>query len=238
MTLDWYSKEPKFCEGYLNSHEYANSFTSHFIMLIGIYGIYFNEHPDSYIRHYFSLFIINGVASVVFHWNLEKGWGLLDAYPMLILAYSGLFFAFDIILHKEFINKLQKDWLYQVCSSVLATLTNSLMIFTLVHTALYGQQTTLFVMFFAFPILSIVVCNFVIWFVYYHEYKESNPNLVNLQSLLIRALIIGVVTGGAWLSTELLCEDEKWMRYLYMHTIWHIGFSYSMYCFLIYVIFI
>jgi hypothetical protein len=105
----WSSKEKNFCEGYLYENEYANSITSLFIVFIGMYGLLMNNHPDNYLRHYFSLFVINGIGSIVFHWTLEVGWALIDSIPMLILAYGGLYFGFDIILQKEIYIKRKID---------------------------------------------------------------------------------------------------------------------------------
>ena len=233
----WDHPEKPFCEGYLYDHEYANSFTSLFIVFIGMYGIYFNTHPQIYLKNFFSLFIVNGIASFIFHWTLKKGWGLYDAFPMLILAYYGMFFSFDIILHKLYFHDHKR--LYIILSSMSSFITISIMVFTMIHTALNSQQDAIFAIFFALPVVSNVVCCFIVWFVFYKDYDDFNhENFYPLQKILIRALLIGFTTAALWFTTELTCEDYKFPRYLYMHTIWHIGFSYSMYCFLIYILFL
>lgn len=236
MVTAWEIKEKPFCEGYLYDHEYANSITSLFIIFMGLYGLIFNTHPQIYIKHYYSLFIINGIGSAIFHWSLHKGWGLIDSFPMLILGYYGMFFSIDIIIHKKYFHTDKQ--LYLTLTSIASVITTGLLVFTLDYTALYGQQEAVFVIFFALPILFVVISSFIIWYVYYDQYVEQNYTFARMERMLIKALIIGVVTASGWLSTELLCEDYKIPRYLYFHTLWHFGFSYSMYIFLLYVIFI
>ena len=86
-NLDFNLYDHSFCEMniYGKSPEYINSFSSLCLTFFGLFGLIMNDKIHE-IKMIYTAMIYNGIASFMYHFNNQLGWGLLDRFSMILIA--------------------------------------------------------------------------------------------------------------------------------------------------------
>jgi hypothetical protein len=211
------SFDHSFCESKLwgGPPEYINSMTSLFISFIGCYGLIKNNHLNNEVFMLYSAFIINGIASSLYHWTNYLGWGYFDRFSMVLIAYPSIVGGLKELTYLyKFENKLNK---------VFITLIQ--LYFTLIITfcALDYEQlfNNLFGFFLGFILIFMIMVN--------NKRELLNDKI----KVLINYGFIGVtmiaIAGISWIVIENLCDKYWIMKYTHGHAIWHIFVSFGGY---------
>ena len=90
--MNFLDYDHSFCEAnlYGGAPEYINSFTSLIISLIGLFGLKYNVHFNNDIYMLYVNLFINGFMSFGYHWTNMLGFGLLDRFGMILIAYTSV----------------------------------------------------------------------------------------------------------------------------------------------------
>ena len=244
----WTIKDGYFCESLIyGAPEYVNSFTSLFILFIGLYLLYNNAKMNDIIIRFISGSIaVTGIGSFIYHWTLWKSTGLLDTIPMLLAAYSSSYLCFDIILYKYIKMGKKNDKLYELLVNIICLIILCFLYISIMITAIDSSNNIYFVILFLLPnIIIIFAALFMRFYTFYEYYNDDNGNieLCNNIKHSFYSIILGLSCilffALLWFVTELNCKKEKynWIKYLYTHGFWHIGMSFGYYHLMIFFIF-
>jgi hypothetical protein len=210
--MKWNTPDHYFCEGSLNGlPEYYNAFSSLFISYFGLLGLY-KIQDDLMIQIIYSLLVINGISSFMYHWTGNFGFALYDEYPMIIALFLGNIYVENLI-PSEYKN-------YKILFYI-----NSMLLYLIIN--VMEDQRLIFPYYFAGGLL-IVLYN-IYRLVYYYEKKNNILVYRNNTNYYIK-IIIG--SALIWGLTELSCKHYR-IRftnlYLLGHPMWHFMISYGFY---------
>eukprot|EP01084_Bolivina_argentea_P003257 6097_1 len=225
-----------FCESSLDiEHEIVNTFSSLFIVFWGTYGLY--QLPSTIYQRsdiwqlLYNLLICVGIGSILFHWTLYIGYGLLDSLPMLLAEFVGLFQLIQIVLEIKLRKKNMKIIVYDIFSKTMGVILTLLALLSIIFTALYGQHHEIFIILFALvPILILLVS---VWAVLDPGLLKDKIKSSSQYKLIFRHLWTGfglaAFAGIIWNVTERLCVDYPFIAYFPAHGLWHLFIGYGMY---------
>lgn len=242
----WTANDGFFCESLIyGAPEYVNSFTSLFILFIGLYLLYNTKSNEIIIRFISASIAITGIGSFMFHWTLWKSTGLLDTIPMLLSSYSGSYLCFDIILYKYIKIDKKNDKLYELVANIICLIILCLLYTSIMITAIDSSNNIIFVMLFLLPnIIIIFTALFMRFYTFYHYYyDDEHLELCNNVKHSFYSIILGLSCilffALIWFLTELNCKKKEfnWIKYLFAHGFWHIGMSFGYYHLMVYFIF-
>lgn len=205
--LDFFSYDHFFCEMTLYGQppEYFNAFSALFLSFIGFFGLFKGlKIPD--ITYIYTSFIVNGIASFLYHYTNYLGWGLMDRFSMIMIAIYFYNLAFKIFEY------------FDICSSFFDILrVFSTFYFTVLLTICGLQNELLFNILFGFFLGSTVLFMTLVQFM---NKKFDVPT----QLLTYGWKGIGLIStaGGFWILTESFCQSHWIIKYLFGHSIWHI----------------
>jgi len=204
--MKWTTPDHYFCEGKLNGlPEYYNAFSSLFITYFGLLGLHKTKN-DLIIQIIYSLLIVNGISSFMYHWTGNFGFALYDEYPMIISLFLGNIYVDNLLpsKHKKF-----KIIFY----------TNLMIIYLVIN--VMEDQRLIFPYYFAGGLLTVLYNIYSL----VNYYKTSLYNTIYYIGVIITSAII-------WGSTELNCGSNKYLYdkiYLIGHPMWHFMISYGFY---------
>ena len=211
--INFYTKDHPFCEYYIynnpdkmatNTPEYFNSFSSLFISFIGLFGLIYNNYVTEVNYLYISL-IVNGLTSFMYHWTNNIGWGLMDRFSMILFP----LYTFHIInkIMRKFNLRKTPHFIYKFFTTLYVTV-----LFTI--TGLHNEE--FFNMTFGIYLLNLL---FILLYVSFIDKKINiEPKILNIGWKGIGYIII---SGIAWILTEIYCHDIWIFKYLMGHTFWH-----------------
>lgn len=237
--MKWSDQLPGFCESVISGPpEPVNAVTSLFMVFYGLMGLFVTRNHNIIIRVTSAMLSVTGAGSVIYHWNLHNGWGQIDALPMLMSSYLGAYMAFDAVIFKKIAVDMKRRRLYEHVSGVLALLFMTGLALSLALSV--AEDTShLFSILFAIPELLIAVGVILIRTVsYVKERSSGDPGLIRAFNIMYIGMGSAIAAAIFWFTTELLCKEHPWLRFLYAHGIWHATISIGMYFlmqFLVYV---
>ena len=209
FKLDASTYDHLFCEAELYenkySPEYCNAITALFISYIGYFGIRTTLRP---INHnvfglYFSL-IINGISSCLYHITHTIGWGLIDRFSMILIAFHCFLIFICVFQH------------LQISSKMYHTFHSIVMIYIVLLATVCGlHQEELFNTLFGGFLVSIVLFLIAVYNLTIIPYRIMN--------CAIRGILLLGISGISWIITETNCTKYSILPYLFGHSIWHIS---------------
>lgn len=238
-----------FCESaVVPPPEYVNSFSAIAITMFGLFGVFMSRYNSIPIRLISASLIFNGISSFVFHWTLFRAWGILDAISMLFPVYLGVYLILDVILYRKFYVEYSSRLTssdgspkgrrkYEIISSLFAIFVVTMLNFS-VTIKQFEQYDSLFSVLFVIPELLILIGVFVIRYYSHKHLTQEYPGFKFAFRKMYVGVIVSLLSGAAWFSTELICEQHPWVRFFFAHAIWHVGMSFGMYNLLMFLIFI
>jgi len=212
-----------FCESHGNELPYpemTNFYSSFFISFIGLLGLYLNfvgKLKSKIISIIYSLFFINGIGAAGFHYTQQKGWGVIDELSMMIAISVGSLYLYSITFRT--LKIYFKNYYIHIIFSILCV---SYLIFGFTL-SLFIDTREYFPLIFLTPCLSLIPPLIYINKIYYINDK-TNASLI-----LKRGMSLSILNGIIWNISESLCIYYPFIKYLYLHAFWHIGFSYGMF---------
>jgi hypothetical protein len=205
-----------FCEVtiYGEHPEYINSYTSLFMSIIGILGIYNNYHSCQNIYFLYASLFFNGLCSFMYHWTAYYGWGIFDAVTMILIA---IFSINSIIEELKYLYKLtHRNLIINILPIIYFT-------FMIVPPCVNNDDIfrILFGLFLVFVLIFILVI---------HNKIEHISGLdFNIIKNAYRGVGYIALAGGFWITTEIFCDSFWLIRYIPGHPIWHFYVSYGGY---------
>lgn len=209
-----------FCEGTIYGHppEYMNSFTSLFLTLTGLFGLFASKNTNLFGKIFFSSIAFNGIGSFGYHWTNYFGWRFMDEFSMVIISLSSLVPIISCIIEKiskniAFISVMQSISILGIVSFVTMTLVGDALDYVVFFRVLFGM----FLFFGVVGIISLI-------------YMNSNIDRKIIRYSYI-GLLLAVFSSVMWSISEILCNNESfhWIKYIPGHAMWHIGLSFSAY---------
>jgi hypothetical protein len=212
-----------FCESMgeeLPYPEITNFYSSFFISFIGLIGLYLNfssKLKSKLVGMIYGLFFINGIGAAGFHYNQQKGWGVIDELSMMIAVSLGSLYLY-IMLFKT-VKIRYNNYLINIIFSILCV---GYLIFGF-SLSLFDDTRDYFPIIFTVPTLSLLPP------LYYINNKYYNDDVSNASLMLKKGVSFSLVTAIIWGVSENLCIHYSFIKYLYLHSVWHVGFSYGMF---------
>jgi hypothetical protein len=209
LKIDSSLYDHSFCEVELYenkySPEYCNAITALFISYIGYFGIRTTLRPIN--LHIFGLYfalIINGISSCFYHITHTIGWGLIDRFSMILIAFHCFLIFIYVFQHLH------------ISSNICHILHSISMLYIVCMTTICGlHQEELFNTLFGGFLVSIVLFLIVV----YHQ--ETIPH--NIMNYAIKGVLLLIISGSSWIITETHCTKYSILPYLFGHSIWHIN---------------
>jgi hypothetical protein len=208
----FYKKEEGFCESQLYTPEYINSVTSLSISYFGYYGLKYNNHNNTNAYLLYSILIINGIMSFLYHWTNYLGFGYLDRLTMVLIMYPSLTSCINEI---SYLYNYNKKYLLFAGQTYITTI----LIFTTFN------NKNIFNFLFGIFLLSITYFMILI--------NRKRFNIDYRLSQLINNGVIGILLIYfaiiSWLITEILCDYFWFLKYSQGHALWHIFIGFGGY---------
>jgi len=211
--MDFFQFDHSFCEAkiYGGPPEYINSITSLFISYMGYYALKNNDHLNNDIYLLYAALFLNGFVSCAYHWTNYLGFGLLDRFSMVLIAYPAVCACFKELGHLYNINmNIRKHFL--ILKQLYFTL--------LITTCSFGYEEIFNSLFGIFLGGSIIF----IWLVNKKKDELNKKVKVLLKNSYI-GLLFMLFAGIFWIFVEKFCDTFSIMKYIQGHAIWHIGVS-------------
>jgi hypothetical protein len=215
--MNFLDYDHSFCEAtlYGKAPEYINAFTSLFISLVGLIGIKYNHHHIYDIYILYSALLLNGIFSFGYHWTNNIGFGHLDRYTMILIAYASISGGLKEI-----------HYLYKLSNKSYKT-------------AIFLQQTyiTILMVLCALKYLEIfnalfgIFLGLILVFIKLVDNKKSELNykIINTIKYAWYGICMISFAGISWIIIEKLCNTFNIMKYLHGHAFWHIFVSFGGY---------
>ena len=231
LLINFNNYDHNFCESSIysnNKHpEYINALSSLFITFIGINALVkqlvYRERGyelNSFLHSIlYSALIVNGIASSLYHYYNNIGWGVMDRISMIIIAMS------SVILFQSIINSiliLEKYKNIIIINNIINIIITSY--FTILFTIAGLHMESLFNIMFSFFLIFLV---FMVYIINTHFIMLEIP--YQLVILSNRGILYVTISGIFWIITELLCNKFTFIKYLFGHVWWHIFVSYGGY---------
>ena len=211
--MNFLDYDHSFCEAslYGKAPEYINSITSLFISIVGFIGIKYNHHHIYDIYVLYSALLLNGLFSFGYHWTNNIGFGHLDRYTMILIAYSSISSG---IKELKYLYQLS-DKSYKISIFLQQTYITILMVLC----ALKNLEI--------FNVLFGIFLGLILIFIKLIDNKKSELNykIVNTIKYAWIGIFMIAIAGICWIIIEKLCHTFNIMKYLHGHAFWHIFVS-------------
>lgn len=241
---NWTQIEPGFCEGVIDGPpEIVNAITSLFMVFYGACGLFVTRNHNVMIRFISGMLTVCGIGSTGYHASMQYGWSMIDAIPMLISSWLGVYMAFNIMIYKKYIVdrplQLYADIrIYEHLSGLLA-FGCAAGLTTVIVLSFVKETQYLFSIWFLITELFIALALVLIRTVTHKDILSSpDRTTVRANNIMYTGVGLSVSAAIVWFTTESLCKANPWLRYLHAHGFWHASISAGMYSlmqFLIYV---
>eukprot|EP01084_Bolivina_argentea_P073033 132564_1 len=201
-------KTDNFCESKLwnNQSEYLSALTASFILYFGYLGLHHMPYPISCWKMIFSLFCLNGIGSMLYHFTLEEGWDYVDKITMVIALHLASYHAYNILGYKLYLKKTKHDTeqiLYDHPPTELKKVKKSSI---LSDDQLYNP--TFFRCFSSFGCISHMTSCIGVTVLTFFKNGEMIPALATL--FLVTVLLIQITIAYKYLYTEeIKCDSNK-----------------------------
>jgi hypothetical protein len=211
--MDFFQYDHGFCELKLYGAppEYINSITSLFISYMGFFGMKNNNHLNNDIFLLYAALFVNGFVSCAYHWTNYLGFGLLDRFSMILIAYPALSSCFKEVAYLYNMNSTNKKY-FIICKQIYFTI--------LITLCAYGYEESFNALFGIFLGGNIIF----IWLFY----KKKSILSIKTNNLLFNSfigLLLMLFAGISWITVEKLCDRFYIMKFIQGHAFWHIGVS-------------
>jgi len=213
-NLDFNLYDHSFCEMniYGKSPEYINSFSSLCLTFFGLFGLIMHNRLHD-IKMIYTAMIFNGIASFMYHYSNQLGWGLLDRFSMILIALPCYSIAIRVLEVFNFCS-----FFYDILRFVVITYLSYLMTIVGLH------QEELFNTLFAIFLVNLFI--FVVFIQIYNKKLEIPKEIVNYSC---KGILLIIIAGAFWIMTEKFCNTHWIIKYLFGHTIWHFCIAYGGY---------
>lgn len=212
-----------FCESMgeqLPYPELTNFYSSFFISFIGLIGLYLNftsNLKSKIIAMTYGLFFINGIGAAGFHYTQQKGWGVIDELSMMIAVSLGSLYLYIMVFKTE--NIKYNNYVLNIIFSISCV---AYLIFGY-SLSLFDDTRDFFPIIFTIPTVSLLPP---LYFIDTHYYKNDTTGASNMMK---KGVYLCIITAIIWGFSENLCFHYHFIKNLYLHSVWHIGFSYGMF---------
>lgn len=219
-----------FCEKTIYGHppEYINAFTSIFLILNGLLGLFLSNHHNIFGKLYYASMAFNGIGSFGYHWTNYIGWRFMDEYSMIILALSALI-SVTICLINTIFQQLRFNKLKSILFNIAIIIIVSYLIMVLVLDSL-DSVLVFRISLGIFLGVTVIEITVIIYLTKVDDNKILTYYYFGTGLILLSCVM--------WLLVELLCFNVKWIKYVPGHAIWHIGMSFGGYYLGQYIIYI
>lgn len=233
---EWNAIGNGFCENlvYGGFPEYANAYSSWFITLIGVYGLFYSKIQSTTFRWLYSFYLWSGIGSFLFHYYGYRFYGQLDTVPLLLASWILVYESWRIVLEKFDCLKTQSGWRFEVCEKFLDTIAlgcTLALTLTLSARAVGGRPWGMEITFtkaFATPQLLSCASLPIMWL---QRRNDRTEGVSVAFRYVLYGFVIALSSAILWLATEPYCRvtDEQGeykypaIKYLYTHVVWHIG---------------
>lgn len=238
--MKWNDLANGFCEGIVSGPpEYVSSVTSIAMLFYGLMGLFVTRNHNVLIRITSAMLAVTGVGSFMYHWTWYQGWGQLDGIPMMIASYLGLFQIMDLLFYKKISLDDNNKRKYELISGANALMLMSMMLISL-SLSVTDDTSHLFTILFALPEVMMALC-IVATKCTIQTRDKSLPiekEILTAYRVGYRGILTAVVAAVIWVLSENLCPYNPWLRYTYMHGIWHIAISAGMYNIMQFMVFL
>jgi hypothetical protein len=202
-----------FCEFYVynKAPEYVNAATSLMLVYYGLKGLVF-FHGTQNQRMLYMAFLVNGMTSCMYHSTNWIGWGLMDRFSMVLIAWNCYMLFLDVLRAHTRLWSFVFDWLRFLLTMYMTAI---LTIAGLHNEPLFDTMFGVFLGSLVF-VLGVVSCM---------------PRRFPLSVTLLKGGWKGVgyigIAGAFWILTEKWCHSYATLKYAMGHAVWHVGVSYG-----------
>ena len=201
LVIPFSTHDHPFCEssiyGTAPHAEYVNMISALFLIFIGYIGVTRPNIHSLAMLAYLAI-LLNGVAAFFYHWNHTIGWGMFDRMTLVLLAITTILFIMETVTLSLPVKKNSYALLLIYFSVLLVT------------TSL--QMESIFdILFGVFIVFILVFC-----------LCASTPAPIKKYAWYGGLFL--TIGGLIWILSERYCSIP-WVKYLFGHTIWHVGVS-------------
>lgn len=223
--IEWTDNDHHFCEGKINGlPEYYNAYSSIFICIFGLIGLFLSKYNDIRIQILYSLLFTTGIGSFLYHYTAYKGWAHVDELSMLTSAGLGILFSFDTYLY--FYNKI-KGYDDMFFGQRLFILLMSFLMIFISCLSIMESHRIIFPVYFS---VMVFICAYIFYKLYRIEKEILKKEYDNVEKFCKLSIFISILSGFLWIATELSCDYINSTILLIGHPLWHICSSYACYC--------
>jgi len=114
-------------------HEFGNSISSLVLVFTGVYNLFQNQ-PNVIYQYTYSLLIVNGVGSALFHSTLKEFWHSFDIIPMILILSLSITILYNIVFRL-----LPKRRYYKIATNLLVPVISFKTVFLIVYFSKSGS---------------------------------------------------------------------------------------------------
>jgi len=226
-----------FCESVgqtLPYPEIYNSYSSLFISLVGLVGLFISlEYKRIYnIKIIYGILVVNGIGSFYYHYTQQMGWAVVDELSMMISIILGAHTLYLMIVNSKnlpILYGVKKTYIHNhYFYKGLLTLISSFYLIFSYTLSIFSDTRYLFPVLFAIPAFLLIPGLIYIYSKYYGEQRLYNPRGEG-RGLFLGGMSLSLISATIWIISENLCIHYHWIKYLHAHVMWHIGISYGMF---------
>jgi hypothetical protein len=235
-----------FCEeSILGLPEYYNAFSSLTFVFFGIYGM-INRKNELFVDMLYANLTLIGIGSFGYHWCGNIGWALFDEIPMITMTFVIIIYIDSI---QRFISKSSSTKFSKKNDILLHSLTFKSLLLKMnlkyYHDwrfSINDASKKIKLLFHLFAMTSIIIFNtmsnyrktfpqtftFVLVYIFYKVFSLSkNKHLI--KNKINNSFITILISGAAWVFTEITCNYVKHSILLLGHPMWHIFVAHGVY---------
>ena len=216
ISIDFHQFDHNFCESTVysfNQHpEYLNAVSSLFISFIGLNALR-KPHLHIIMSMMYSCLAVNGLLSYLYHYYNSIGYGLLDRMSMVLLGLNTTYVFFMSAKRRQLLH-------LSFCMNTIINLT-IITYYTFLLTIAGLHQEILFNVLFGLFLVSIIGYVYII-----SKIVKIDPEILKIGWRGVKCIVYSAIF---WLTTEGLCSQIFFIKYLFGHVWWHIFVSYGGY---------
>ncbi|KAI9331834.1 hypothetical protein BDR26DRAFT_869779 [Obelidium mucronatum] len=241
----WTKPTALFCESAITGPpEYWNTYSSIFIVLVGLYGALFStpHHGHKAVKHMYCVLSVVGIGSIGYHYTGHWGWSKMDQWGEVVLGLKVLPAIIDLVLYRWFhpvsvvqsksVSKKQRQE-ESFLQELLSTIVYGLMSFILLGSIIIDSQLEKNI---ADDVVGACLGSALLFLALstvtsHKQFLATHPQGKMIKSYVWSTITFILVSVIVWtLEERVFClQNPEFWSVIPLHAVWHFTSSYGMY---------
>ncbi|KAJ3031176.1 UNVERIFIED_CONTAM: hypothetical protein HDU68_006047 [Siphonaria sp. JEL0065] len=236
----WSRPTSLFCESALTGPpEYWNTYSSVFIVLVGLYGALFStpHHGHKAVRHMNCVLAVVGIGSIGYHYTGHWGWSKIDQWGEVLLGLKVLPAIVDLVLYRWFhpkpLGPSQNAHPESFTQELVSTLVYGSTTFVLLFAIIIDSQLEKNI---ADDVVGACLGSALLFLALstitsHKQFLAIHPQGQTIKSYIKSTIIFILVSVVIWtLEERVFClQDPEFWSGIPLHAVWHFTSSYGFY---------